>query len=61
MTNKAQITVRQSTLEILEEIRGQMEDYDDVINRLISRHIADMYDGPSPLWKLINIEEAGTL
>ena len=39
-----------------------MEDYDDVINRLINRHIdirnlAEMYIGPSSLWKLVNIEE----
>jgi len=33
--NGEQITIRQPTLKILEEIRGQMENYDDVINRLI--------------------------
>lgn len=63
MDDEAKIIVRQSTLKILEEIRRQMEDYDGVINRLINRHIdirnlAEMYVGPSPLWKLFNIEEA---
>lgn len=56
MTNEAQITVQQSTLEILEEIRRQMEDYDGVINRLIDCHITQMF-GPNPLWKLFNIED----